>query len=109
MGSTTTRGADEGTRTHTLTHENLNLACLPIPSHLRMVAYFGLEPTYLGLCCSYCSTIELHYNMGPHSTPSPECYLLLVITGIVDTVTPVSWRGFVQDFLKPRRLFSALQ
>ena len=34
-GSTTTRGADEGTRTHTLTHENLNLACLPIPSHLR--------------------------------------------------------------------------
>ena len=44
-GSTTTRGADEGTRTHTLTHENLNLACLPIPSHLQMVAYFGLEPT----------------------------------------------------------------
>ena len=38
-------GADEGTRTHTLTHENLNLACLPIPSHLQMVAYFGLEPT----------------------------------------------------------------
>ena len=44
-GRTTTRGADEGTRTHTLTHENLNLACLPIPSHLQMVAYFGLEPT----------------------------------------------------------------
>ena len=44
MGINTTSGADEGTRTHTLTHENLNLACLPIPSHLQMVAYWGLEP-----------------------------------------------------------------
>ena len=38
MGINTTRGADEGTRTHTLTHENLNLACLPIPSHLHIEA-----------------------------------------------------------------------
>ena len=36
MGINATRGADEGTRTHTLTHENLNLACLPIPPHLRV-------------------------------------------------------------------------
>ncbi len=27
--------ADSGTRTHTLAHKNLNLACLPIPSYLR--------------------------------------------------------------------------
>ena len=28
-------GAPEGTRTHTLAHENLNLSCLPIPSQAR--------------------------------------------------------------------------
>ena len=30
-------GAPEGTRTPTLSHENLNLACLPIPSQARIL------------------------------------------------------------------------
>ena len=45
-GSTTTRGADEGTRTHTLMHENLNLACLPIPSHLRVYLHNQTSSAY---------------------------------------------------------------
>ena len=34
-----------------------------------------------------------------------ECYRMLVITAIIDSITPFDWQGFVQDFLEPIRLF----
>jgi hypothetical protein len=30
---------------------------------------------------------------------------MLVITAIIDSITPLGWQGFVQDFLEPIRLF----
>ena len=33
-------GAPEGTRTHTLSHGNLNPACLPIPSQAHAMAFY---------------------------------------------------------------------
>ncbi len=36
--------ADSGTRTHTLAHKNLNLACLPIPSYLRTFTIIPSAP-----------------------------------------------------------------
>ena len=34
---------------------------------------------------------------------------MLVITAIIDSITPFDWRGFVQDFLKPIRIFGFLR
>ena len=34
---------------------------------------------------------------------------MLVITAIIDSIAPFDWQGFVQDFLKPTRLFGLLR
>ena len=71
-----------------------------------MVGVAGLE-----LCIRRWPILALPLSYTPvsgqqlHSAPRmPNITYLLVITAITDTVTPGSWRGFVQDFLKPMRL-----
>jgi len=34
---------------------------------------------------------------------------MLVITAIIDSITPFDWQGFVQDFLEPIRIFGFLR
>ena len=55
------------------------------------------------------TAFKLHSRIRGNSVPRlPNITYLLVITAITDSVTPGSWRGFVQDFLKPRRLLSTV-
>ena len=72
----------------------------------------GFEPTSTEVSPTYTcpevggSTIKLSCHIRGNSVPRlPNIRYLLVITAITDSVTPGSWRGFVQDFLKPIRLF----
>lgn len=80
-----------------------------------MARVVGFEPTcnlltytgryVLGVVCLTAWLYSHIRGIFVISPRLPNIHYLLVITAITDTVTPGSWRGFVQDFLKPRRLF----
>ena len=55
------------------------------------------------------STIELSCHNGATLYPVYRMLLPASHHGLLDSVTPGSWRGFVQDFLKPMRHSEDLQ
>ncbi len=102
-------GADDGTRTHTVNHQILNLARLPIPPH-RLEGRFltPLRETPIAVALQGTSPYarfpqrRLMRNWAVHQTPFNHCLSIISFTAQIQKA------GFVRWFVAPRILVTVV-